>query len=863
MTTTMLRRGMVFILVLGMTLAGTVVPAFALATGSASLADDVFFAGTTSRLDVTVTNNGAEGGIPLLQPGGSNIDAVQLLVDDALVTPKDVDANAPEGWTGSFNAARGTVFYFAGEGAEIAPGASLEFNLPVDVAPGNQDRSSDVIVQVSDDGGTTATNAGVELFDIKVLEVIEESVTIVKPVTTQPANLVTEFQDNARVQLRVKSYANSGLSVTASAAKAGGSSTVTVSDSPALNIAAGGERTFNLNATFGAPGSLSIEGRATASNATAVVDTFSGITVQQAVALGYAGDLAPLAAVPGTSETFTFGVNKVGGPGATLSSTFAFGSDSTSQPISLAANNLTEGLSYTIGNISTLDGEYLATLSYDGTDTNGAVIDRVTLDLDDILLDSLRPVLDLVLTPPPSAVEGAEDAAGASDSVGVAGTVTRAGGELCGQCDITDELVEFLGEGGTVLGEQTGPDLTTNDGNISGSFTMPADVPTGTISVRLSATALRAENLLAGAGNGSAEVDIIAPLGVDEDIVTSGIESINNEIPFATTGRDEEGDFVNVPFSELIAFGDFAGSGDWGVDGNVVTAVRYLDGSAAGTSAVQLRLAQELDRNATPRVTYTPAFGALGRAFDRVELDLADQALDAADNIAPDVLGIIEVSTFRGKGTPAPGASGDRIDQGSFDGVFYTRDRTPVVTVNNVAVGDEVRVFQDNNGDGIQQGGERELGKVISASATTVEVTLNDLGNAETLLNISAYAIDAAGNAGLGSTGDEVQLEFTAPTIESFVRTNNTVTVTFSEPVPVGRDAAFDWLVFSNGRYRPVDAVSNTDGDDTTRTLTINGAVVPGDVTAVRWESITADTSDDYADRARNEAAADGLELSQ
>ena len=77
MTTTMLRRGMVFLLVLGMTLAMTVVPAFALATGSASLADDVFFAGTTSRLDVTVTNNATPGGVPLLQPGGSSIDAVQ------------------------------------------------------------------------------------------------------------------------------------------------------------------------------------------------------------------------------------------------------------------------------------------------------------------------------------------------------------------------------------------------------------------------------------------------------------------------------------------------------------------------------------------------------------------------------------------------------------------------------------------------------------------------------------------------------------------------------------------------------------------------------------------------------------------
>ena len=861
MTTTMLRRGMVLLLVLGMTIAGTVVPAFALATGSASLADDVFFAGTTSRLDVTVTNNAAQGGLPVLQPGGSNINAVQMLVDDSVVAPTDVNANAPEGWSGSFNAARGTVFYFAEDGFEIAPGASLEFNLPVDVAPGNRDLSSDIIVQVSDDNGTTATNAGVELFDIKVLEVVEESVTIVKPVATQPANLVTEFQDNARVQLRVKSYANTGLGVTASAVKAGGSSTVTVSDSGPLNIAAGGERTFNLPATFGAPGSLSIEGRATATNATAVVDTFSGITVQQAVALGYAGDLDPLAAVPGTSETFTFGVNKVGGPGATLSSTFAFGSDSKSQPISVDVNNVSQGLSYTIGNISSPDGTFGATLTYSGTDTNGAVIPEVELELDDILLDSLRPVLDFVLTPPPAAVDGAEDAAGASDSVGVSGTVTTDAGDLCGQCDIKNELVEFLGASGNVLGNQPGPNLTTSDGNISGSFTMPADVPTGTVTVRLTATAQRAENLLSASGEGSAEVDIVAPLGVDNDLVSEGVISVDGSV--TTTGRDDDGDFINVPFSELVAFGDLAGAGDWGVDGNAVTEVRYLDGTAAGTAKVQLRLAQELDRNATPRVTYTPAFGPLARAFDRVELDLADQILEAADNIAPDVLGIVSVSTFRGKGVPAAGASGDRIDQGSFDGVFYTRDRTPVVTVNNVAVGDEVRVFQDNNGDGIQQGGERELGKVLSAAGETVEVTLNDIANNEVLINISAYAIDAAGNSGLGSIGDELQLEFTAPTIESFVRTNNTVTVTFTEPVPVGRDAAFDWLVFSNNRYRPVDAVSNTDGDDRTRTLTINGAVVPGEVTAVRWESITPDTSDDYADRARNEAAAEGLELSQ
>ena len=33
-------------------------------------------------------------------------------------------------------------------------------------------------------------------------------------------------------------------------------------------------------------------------------------------------------------------------------------------------------------------------------------VDEVTIDLDSILLDRLRPVLDLVLTPPTAAVEG-------------------------------------------------------------------------------------------------------------------------------------------------------------------------------------------------------------------------------------------------------------------------------------------------------------------------------------------------------------------------------------------------------------------------------------------------------------------------
>lgn len=863
MTTTMLRRGMVFLLVLGMTLAMTVVPAFALATGSASLADDVFFAGTTSRLDVTVTNNATPGGVPLLQPGGSSIDAVQLLVDGAALTPQAVNENAPEGWTGSFNEMRGTVFYFADDDnpeAPIGPGESLEFNLPALIAPGSSDVSSDVIVQVSDDGGTTATNAGVLPFDIKILEVVPGSVTIIKPVTTQAANLVTEQQDNADIRLQVRSYADTTKSVTASASKDGGSSTVTA-DSLTKNVGPGQVATFRFDAVFGGPGSLSILGEATASNAVAVPDTFSGITVQQAVALAFNNDLDPLAAVPGTTETFTLSVGKSGGPGADLDSEFSFAGLSDNGTITPGVNTTTEDLSYSVAiPLSVTDGEHPATLTYGGVDTNGALIDDVTLNLDNILLDRLQPVLDLVLSPPAAAVEGAEDAAGSSDTVGVSGTVTAATGGSCDQCDVINEVVEFLDAGDNVLGSQPGPNLTNNNGTVSGSFSMPADVPAGTVTVRLSADAQRADNLRVGLGRGAAEVDIVAPKGVDIFVQEDGFTSVDGSV--TTTGRDEDGDFIDVPFTELIGFGEFSSAGDWTLDGNVVESVEYIDGSIAGTAKVRLRLAQELGRNDTPTVNYVPVFGPLARGFDRVELDLADQALEAIDNIAPDVLGIVSVSTLRGKGTPAPNASGDRIDQGSFGGVFYTRDRTPVVTVNNVATGDTVRVFQDNNGDGVQQGGERLLGQVLSAAGTTVEVTLNDLGNSEQLINISAYAIDSAGNSGLGSVGDELELEFLQPTIVDFTRTNNTVTVTFSEPVPVGRDAAFDWLVLSGNRYRPVDAVTN-DGDDTTRTLTINPAVVPNEVDAVRYESITADTSDDYADRARNEARADGLEYTK
>ncbi len=66
-----------------------------------------------------------------------------------------------------------------------------------------------------------------------------------------------------------------------------------------------------------------------------------------------------------------------------------------------------------------------------------------------------------------------------------------------------------------------------------------------------------------------------------------------------------------------------------------------------------------------------------------------------------------------------------------------------------------------------------------------------------------------------------------------------------------------DWFVYSEGRWRPVETVSNDNG--TTRTLNVNSQVVPdtSTITRVRYEYVNfgeARTDEErYLDRALNE----------
>jgi hypothetical protein len=882
--TTTIRRTLTLVLALSVMLVGTVVPAFALATGSATFVDGEgkavatagTFSGQTHQLQFAVTNSAVDGGVPVLQPGGSSINAVQAFVDTDILTPKDAQNNAPTGWTASYNTRRGVVTYMA-DGAGIAPEGTQIFTLPTVVERVNDDTTTSLIVQISDDEGLTATNAGVLDVAVRILDIVADSVKIVKPtpVTNPDPTLVTQQQDNVEVTFNVINYAGVAKTITGTVETESGPSTVeTTPPSSTTSLAKDAIATLTANVKFGNAGNLAIRALATTTGSAAEKEVLTGITVQQKVALTYvAGTLTPTAAVPGKATDFKLNVKKTGGPSASLSSTFSIASDPVafeSQPITVVANGVnSQQLTYNVTpSLTVVDGTFGSTLTYGGgtnIDANGASVPEVTINLADIVLDRLLPDLELTLLPPASAVDLTTDAAGASDTVNVVGSVTNQGAtNYCSVCKVLIDAIVLKDAAGVELAVVYRYDPNENDPqktltvaptaadgkNVSGSFAMPASagIPAGTVKVELQARGLRAAGLNFKTASSDADVDIIAPFGVDAN---SGKIAFDNQALFVTTGRDDVGDYIDVPFNERIAFGQLSGSGDWQVDGAVVDSVEYVDGTGTGTGLVRLRLVNELDRNATPAVYYTPAAGPISRAFDRVELDLGDQVLDALDGIAPDVLNIVTVSTQRGSTTgdaaPAPNEEGTQADQGPTAGTFYTRDRTPIVTVNNVTGGDTVIIVDE---DGVP------LGTADAAiGATTATVELDDLGDMEDDFTISAYAVDPAGNAGVAEGTFILKLDFTSPTIVGFDVTGQQVTVTFSEDVPDGRDAAFDWYLFSNGRYRPVNAVTNADGNNLTRVLTFTSAAVPGAITGVEHESTTPSSADDYADIARNVAA--------
>jgi hypothetical protein len=817
-------------LVLAMLMAITVVPAFAVAIGAATITTGDLLSGQPGAVTIRITNGSVGGGtLPGPLSGlngdtGSNINAIVIEVPSTVYSATDVTL-LTTGWTGEYDAEIGFVYATADDASsELAPSASLDVTIEGAANEIADDTTRAVPVFVSDDGGRTLSSAGVPNLTSRILQV--DSIAVVKPgAVNQNLSQVTAGQDTATVSVKVTNFGSQARSVTINAAKSSGSSTATVT--PQIkNIGSGVSfDTAELVTTFGSAGTLGLNGTATSANSAAVAVPADQIAVQQAFSGTYVNDsLSPRTAVQGQSYDFVLQLNKAGVQPANLTTTFSINGVATaSGPQPFPAASSTETLEF--DNVAipagAANGSYDTLLTASGVDDNGATV-SVTITPQAVTLDNLLPFIELTADVGDPDVTGATPAAGDGRTITFGGTVEvsdgGAGFDACTTCTVTAKLV-------TDLGEELPFTLTNTNGNLSGSasFTFGA----GTTSASATATAVKDTGLSSTGASDTFEVDIIAPT-----------------LASATTGRDDQGDFVNVSLSELA---DTTNSRPfaWQVDNSAVQSATAQP-AENGAVMVQLRLLEgnTFANNATPTVSYSPT-GLAGTPFgsrinDRVSLTMLDQVIEAIDGIVPDapILSSVQGLALQG-------------------GKFYTNQFKPTVTVAGMEAGTLLELYFDRNGNEIPENSEVVYSGPVSNATETVTLG-NSLGNSDTEHMLIGRLHDGVA-FGL-QTLEPLILDRTVPVITAYAQTGSKVVVTFSETLPQGRDAAFDWTVIAeqNGetRSRSVEAV--TAGlDAKERVLDVAPSSynpADGDVSGVRFKYRGA-ASDRYSDFATNTLA--------
>jgi hypothetical protein len=536
--------------------------------------------------------------------------------------------------------------------------------------------------------------------------------------------------------------------------------------------------TAELVTTFGSAGTLGLNGTATSANSAAVAVPADQIAVQQAFSGTYVNDsLSPRTAVQGQSYDFELDLNKAGVQPANLTTTFSIDGVATasgSEPFPAASS--TETLKFDNVAIPALaaNGSYDTLLTASGVDDNGATV-SVTITPQAVTLDNLLPFIELTSDVGDPDVTSATPAAGDDRTITFDGSVKvgsgGAGLDACTTCTVTAVLV-------TDLGDELPFTLTNANGTLSGSasFTFAP----GTTSARAVATAVKDTGLSASHQTSNTfEVDIIAPT-----------------LSSAVTGRDEQGDFVNVSLSELADTTN-SRSFAWQVDNSAVQSATSQP-TENGAVMVQLRLLEgnTFEDNATPTVSYTPTdlFGTplSSRINDRVSLSMIDQVIEAIDGIVPDapLLTLVQGLALQG-------------------GEFYTNQFTPTVTVAGMEAGTLLELYFDRNDNGTPESSEVVFSGPVSSATETVTLS-NSLGNSDTRHELIGRLHDGVA---FGLQASELlNLDRTVPVITAFEPTGSKVVVTFSETLPQGRDAAFDWTVIADQdgetRSRSVEAVT-------------------------------------------------------
>jgi hypothetical protein len=791
----------------------------------------------------------------------------------------------PTGWTQQVSSEGDVIFETNDAAQRIAAGGSKSFGVEVHVGRPALDEARDWVVQASDNAGAqlvrqdpSATGSLTSI--IKVLKVVSAEITT--PVGAAD-HTVTEQQSNTIMRSRVQNAGSGNLTILPSLAKVAGGSSITVgtptdeagNECP-CTLGPESEAVYDFPVTFGAAtstganGPMTVQGGASGdtdpsrvpgtARATALTANSPQITVMTQTALSYVNNsLQPSRVASGKEYAFQVTLAKGGAVSSTLdraNTTFKFGpndafSAALSEPTDLAGGSANVVFTFDNTLIPTTVPDsstgYGPKISVSGTDQNDHPFTIVPTVGNNIVVDSLGPIIEALLAPPASSVEGADDATSDGKTLGMEINLRDDPDTLCTGCTLDKAVLRQFGASGVSLGKDI--DVTEDFAGGGGTFTgeYSGDYDPAAFGVRLVVTAS----------------DTTTPPNTTEE--PSELVDVDNIVPtlsFAKTGGPAGNDLrrVDLCFTERVGSRAVLAR-DYRVDGQTVASAQPTnrDGSAAsmaGFDCVRITTGEDIPRNAEPTVTYNPevlAGVAPSRNFDRVDLTMANDLVKAVDGIIPrqPLLQKVSIQNYG--------------EQDAWtDGKFYSNDASPDFRIAAVDAGDLVTLYRDVNDNGtIEDGTDEQLGSAV-AQGGTVLITANSIGTApdNPEIGLLIEVVDPRFNVGpLG--GGRLVFDFVPPqatdaTVNALDR--NKLDVSFDDVLRFGRDFAIDWRLFG---LKAGNVVRFTVGEvqgpgQASRTMLVEDATYTSDpaasLTEIKYDFLKT-AADRYKDRAGNDLA--------
>jgi hypothetical protein len=770
----------------------TALPAWAAPAATATRTSSAaIFPGQGQSAAIRVTNNSVGGplGLPAL---GERINAVQIILPTGTTGISNnlaVPAPTPANWTVQRISAGNlqTLAFKANDGdAAIASSANLTFNIPINVAqPANSDRAGNYQIQVSSDGGQTS--AGVTTAT-SVLNTVVRVLEITDVAATSPAGAADGSGTAGQaIQMGVtlKNHAANAITVDPSLTSNNGTDEITDNNSATTLAASGGTTTVPFPVTLGgASGSdrtAQFTGDGTGNSIDGVHKQVAYV-VQVAPNLNLTADsFSPKAVRPHPTIQYTFTINssKAGTPDLDLSSgNFDFANEDAALqlPVGYADNGSTATLSFGPITVSTdnVDDVYDGIFTFAGTDANGKAFSQEITLTDLITVDGIAPIITAVADLPNDAEGDAQTAAKNGNTIDVSGSVDDS--------SATIDMVQIQDNAGGTFDVP----VTRTGNNYSGSRAVTFNPGASEFWVYAKATD--------AAGN-PGEVNS-TQLGVDNDIPAA----VEATLLGARSVSVRFDDGLNSDGTERRVKGGCNVS-QWRVQGNIVSAVSYSDGtpcqdSQAGPDNYRfLTLSQSEDQDSEKPVTYTPVPLLRDQAKDGAGNFTPETVLDWVSAIAPDAPTIQAVKRNAGAETAT-------FDEDK----YWTRFGGDDLTVDFAGGRANYTVIvRDGNGNILRE-------EPMSTTTGTVGVPI---GTAEGTYTRSLQ-LRGTNNLLSDLTTFQVQLDRTAPLIQNAVKAlSGDVEVTFTEILPEGTNFSFDWYGYEQDAdgerfYYAVDQVTGT-----------------------------------------------------